>query len=329
MTDTTNDIKLYLAALNHALAVGLRSRARILVEVGEHLQQAADDVHAELLVEAERHTPATAPAEELWVTAQRRAIAPFGSPEEVAAGFEGGRLEALDKRLALIDASMERWVGRRPLLGGTIWAAVTSLMFVAMGLAIVGVGALFGVGYFTNVMMTMGFASALAFVIRITYVLRGDFSAGGVWARCGIGFDSRMPVAFRDFVPLMFFMGYMMLTDPMSFTLSLLNWLTLVLVVELAVRLARRKGHSGGWSAYDRDDPDANWSRYLTGLWTATAITLALMVIGSGVTGLVGALGLLLLAVTGMTVFVRRLALNSAVKRNWEKMYGGSAAAAG
>lgn len=166
MTDTTNDIKLYLAALNHELEVGLRSRARILVEVGEHLQQAADDVHAKLRAEAERHPPATAPTEAPWVTAQRRAIAPFGSPEEVAAGFEGGRLEALDKRLALIDASMERWVGRRPLLGGTIWAAVTSLVFVAMGLAITGVGALFGVGYFVNVMMPAGIQSALAFLIR-------------------------------------------------------------------------------------------------------------------------------------------------------------------
>ncbi len=328
MTDTTNDIKLYLAALNHALEVGLRSRARILVEVGEHLQQAADAVHAKLLAEAERHAPATATAEELWVTAQRRAIAPFGSPEEVAAGFEGGRLEALDKRLALIDASVERWVGRRPLLGGTIWAAVTSLVFVAMGLAITGVGALFGVGYLTNVMRPLGTASALLFVIRMTYVLNGDFSAGGVWARCGIGFNSRMFVVFRDFTPLIFFMGYMTLTDPMGFMQALYIWFGLAVTVELAVGLARRKGHSGGWSAYD-DDPDANWSRYLTGLWMATGITLTMMLIGSGGTGLGVALGLLLLAVTGMTAFVRRLALNSAVKRQWDTMYGGSAAAAG
>lgn len=53
------------------------------------------------------------------------------------------------------------------------------------------------------------------------------------------------------------------------------------------------------------------------------------MLIGSGVTGLAGALSPLLLGVTGLTAFVRRLALNSAVKREWDRMYGGSAAAAG
>lgn len=103
--------------------------------------------------------------------------------------------------------------GCRPLLGGTIWAAATSLALVVLALAIVGVGALFGVGYLTNVMLPLGAASIIAFSLRMTYVLRGGCSSGGPWARCGIGFDPRLPVAFRDFVPLIFFMGFMMLND--------------------------------------------------------------------------------------------------------------------
>jgi len=198
-----------------------------------------------------------------------------------------------------------------------------------MGLAIAGVGALFGVGYLVNVMLPMVVAAVTAFSIRVVYVLRGDLPAGGVWAHRGFGLFPEAPVAFRDVVPLLFFMGYMTLVEPMSFSLWVSWWTGLALIVELVARVARRRGASGWWSAYDSGAPEDNWSRYLGGLGAATGITLTLILVQSELIGLGGVLALLLVVVAGTTALVRRLALNSAVKREWDRMYGAGPAAAG
>ncbi len=92
-------IRDYLAAFNAALEVGLRSRRRIHVEVYDHLCRTAEEELRRGLTEEE---------------AQRRAIAAFGSPEQVAAGFESGFLGPLDRRLAVTATRVDVWIARHP-----------------------------------------------------------------------------------------------------------------------------------------------------------------------------------------------------------------------
>ena len=92
----------YLAAFNAALHVGLRNRNRILSEVMEHLHEAAMAEWTAVCDETERDGRSIVGSEdELWAEAQRRAVAAFGSAEEVAACFESGVLGALDRRVAI------------------------------------------------------------------------------------------------------------------------------------------------------------------------------------------------------------------------------------
>ncbi len=325
----TDELNSYLAALNAALGVGLRSRSRILEEAGEHLYQAALAEHEELHAQLARRERPVRPNAELWAEAQRRTLAAFGSAEKVAAGFENGPLGALDTRLGLADARVERWLGRRPVLAGTIWAAATSIPWLVLGVAISAVGALFGVGHTANVLMVFVPVSVLFFCCRTVCVLRRKLPTGGVATWRGLIQQPRALrlVALRDWCGYFFFVGYATLTDPMSFMQLLAAWIGLALVVELAARLARRAGHGAGCSAYG-SDPDENWSRYSSGLWTSTGITLTLIGLTSGPSGLAGALGLLLVGATGTTALARRLAWNSSVKRNWGRTYEARAAAA-
>ena len=321
------DVNAYLAELNDALAVGMRSRSRILEEVGEHLYEAASSEHQELVAQTERGELPAQPVEVLWTEAQRRAIASFGTPEEVASGFQTGPLGAVDGRLAAADARFEALLGRRPVLAGTIWAVATSLVWVAIGVAICVAGGLFDVGYAVNVLPSLAIISVLFFCVRMVLVLR-KLPAGGVatWR----GLPLRQPkglrlIALRDWLGYAFFMGYVLLTDPMSYTELTGVWFGLALVVEVAARLARRSGHAAGWSAYGCD-PDENWARYVSGLWTSTAITLVLIVVTSSSLALAGALSLLLVGFAGTTALVRRLAWNSSVRRSWGRTYKARAA---
>lgn len=318
----SEDLNSYLAELNAALAVGMRSRSRILEEVGEHLYEAACAEHERLLAQIERGELPVQPIQALWTAAQRRAIATFGKPQDVAAGFQTGPLGSVDRRLALADGRFEAALRRRPVLAGTIWATVTSLAWVAIGVAIWGVGGLFHIGYAANVLPPLALISVLSFCIRMWLVLR-RLPAGGAATWRGLPLRRREHfglIALRDVLGWAFFVGYVVLTDPMSFIGLMTAWFGLALVVELAARLARRSGHAGGWNAYGRD-PDENWARYVSGLWTSTAITLALILVTAGSFGLALALGLLLAGFAGTTTIARRLAWNSSVKRNWGRTY--------
>lgn len=115
----------YLAEFNEALEVGLRSRRRILWEVTEHLRQAAEE-----------HMQSGATARD----AERRAIASFGCPKEVAARFETGLLGRLDRCLALSVRWLYRFTTERS--AGAVFAMTALALFLA---AVVGViGAIFG-----------------------------------------------------------------------------------------------------------------------------------------------------------------------------------------
>lgn len=133
-------------------------------------------------------------------------------------------------------------------------------------------------------------------------------------------------VALRDWLGYWFFLGYVLLTNPMSFAHLMFAWVGLALVVELAARLARRRGRAGGWGAYG-GDPDENWSRYASGLWTSAGITALLILVTASSLALAGALSLLLVGFAATTVLIRRLAWNSAVKRCWGRTFEQRAAA--
>lgn len=115
----------YLAELNACLEVGLRSRRRISREVVDHLSQAMHN---------EREDGASA------TVAERRAIAAFGAPEEVAQSFESGTIGRLDKRLAVSTRRLSGWMGRHP------WrAAVMKIALLTIVLALLAaVAAIFG-----------------------------------------------------------------------------------------------------------------------------------------------------------------------------------------
>ncbi len=118
-------IRDYMGALNASLEVGLRSRRSILRELYDHLCQAAyEELHRG---ETEQE-------------AQRRAIAAFGSPQEVAAGFESGLAGQIDKRLAIVARRVDVWMAQHPWSG----AALRIGFFLPAAAAIAAVGAAFG-----------------------------------------------------------------------------------------------------------------------------------------------------------------------------------------
>jgi hypothetical protein len=114
-------IRDYMSALNASLEVGLRSRRSILRELYDHLCQAADEELRRGETEQE---------------AQRRAIAAFGSPQEVAAGFASGLAGQIDRRLAVVAKRVDVWMAQHPWGG----AALRTALFLppAAGLAAVG-----------------------------------------------------------------------------------------------------------------------------------------------------------------------------------------------
>lgn len=114
----------YLLALNESLEVSLRSRRRIFWEVTEHLRQAAE--------EQERRGASAREAE-------RRAIAAFGSPEDVAARFETGVIGRLDRCLALSTRWLHRRAGEHS--AGAVFAVVA--LALSLGAAVAAVGLVF------------------------------------------------------------------------------------------------------------------------------------------------------------------------------------------
>ena len=118
-------INAYLAALNDALEVGLRSRRRILTEVGDHLWEATQE-HLQRGI---------SPRDAQW-----RAIVAFGSSQQVAARFDAGLVGALDRRLALSVRWVHRWVTQHRL-GIPAFIVVVSMLF---GGAFAALGAAFG-----------------------------------------------------------------------------------------------------------------------------------------------------------------------------------------
>ncbi len=115
----------YLASLNACLELGLRSRRRIFLEVCDHLSE---------LVEIERRDGVHR------AEAERRAIAAFGSPEEVARSFQAGLAGAIDKRLAVSTRRLHGWMAsHRWGAAGVKTVALAAIIGMwATGVALVG-----------------------------------------------------------------------------------------------------------------------------------------------------------------------------------------------
>ncbi len=119
-------IEQYLTDLDDELRVGLWRRERILAEVRSHLEQTAAETE-----ERDRVSPAEA---------ERCAVAAFGSPEQVAAGFDTKARSALaGSAAALSDLSYR--VARNPQalrdFAGAVVAGALSWAFFAL---VIGVG---------------------------------------------------------------------------------------------------------------------------------------------------------------------------------------------
>ena len=133
-------IRDYMGALDASLEVGLRNRRSILRELYEHLCQAAYEELRRGETEQE---------------AQRRAIAAFGSPQEVAAGFESGLAGQIDKRLAVMSRRLDVWMAQHPWSG----AALRIVFFLPAAAAIAAVGAALGAPVGPDATFLLGGAS--------------------------------------------------------------------------------------------------------------------------------------------------------------------------
>lgn len=216
-------VREYLAALNASLEVGLRSRRRILFEVCDHLSQAAMD----------EWRRGASPDE-----AVRRAIAAFGSPEEVAARFEAGFISALDRRLALGARRLHRWTARRPSRVPVVWIALGALA----GGVLAALGASFGPPY----------SFAAAFTAVQSFLMPGLLW----WLMCIVGASCPSKEAEaerRRFLPLVFAFsmtgGYLaMVTSPLGlwdlFVSVTLVYMSVGLAIVAAEGAARRAARS-------------------------------------------------------------------------------------
>jgi len=126
----------YLTSFNACLELGLRSRRRIVLEVCDHLSQLVEIDLRDGVHRAE---------------AERRAIAAFGSPEEVARSFQAGLAGAIDKRLAVSTRRLHGWMAsHRWGAAGVKTVALAAIMAMwEAGVALVGAKNFAALGFFT------------------------------------------------------------------------------------------------------------------------------------------------------------------------------------
>ncbi len=287
-------VREYLADFNAYLEVGLRSRRRIFLEVYDHLWQR---IERELREGAGR------------AVAERRAIAAFGSPEEVARSFHAGLVGALDRRLALSTRRLQVWMAAHR------WrAAVTKIALLALASgAAAAVAALAG-------------ARAPVFVL-------GLFVAGVMWMVWlgphaplrGRGFPARAKWPKNaphdpDFYAAVFtaaFAGpiviiWITMVDGSSdhfpygqFVLSMLLVLGTYWVVDGATdravdRVARRRApatEDAGRGSWEAEHP---WRAAFFDIWSALLASFALVLIYPAPLELRGAFAVFLAAVTAL-----------------------------
>ncbi len=288
-------IRGYLAALNASLEVGLRSRRRILYEVADHLWESTQAKVRE--GDDPKH---------VWA----QEVAAFGSPEEVAAGFESDFVGTLDKRLAVIATRLDLWMAQHPWGGAGLRAALV----LALAAAIVGAGALFG---------TVDHAEAPAQTVLVGGALWSLYLGAKAWRlrrRPEPGLRDRMRAQDRQLIDIEpwgfvgglriglglmgLFLVYAIEGLGLSFFLVFVGFFLLIEFSDLIEWLARR-----GYEelAFRQHHP---WSGALLQASFVPILALAAALLTPGPLGFRVALAVLVLACTALVAAVRCLAWN-------------------
>lgn len=294
-------IREYLALLNASLEMGFRSRRQVFVEVVDHLSQARDE-----------ELRAGASAEQ----AQRRAIAAFGPPEEVAASFESGFLGALDRRLALTARWLHLWTAQRPRNGAAVILALAIVLAAVVGVLAASFGAAEPFAAGSLVVGGMCWALWCAAPLAVLRRKRDRIEASRGPDEFSLGFQGAW--------------CYLWIIDP-HLDAWFIAWLTVPAAASLfflfvsrgAVKLAARRS-SAGTDEERRQAWCANhpWWGALPGVATVPAGLLALVLLHPGPAGLRMVLAALLAAVTALLFAGVRLEhareLKDAYQRDYE-----------
>ncbi len=104
----------YLVEFDAALQARLGRRRRIVVEVQDHLREAAGAGLKQGLTRAEAEAAATSA---------------FGEPTAVAEGFGADALARTTSRLVIVGQSVDAWMAQHPWRGAALAATVPSTMF--------------------------------------------------------------------------------------------------------------------------------------------------------------------------------------------------------
>lgn len=316
----------YLADFNAALQVGLGNRSRILTEVEEHLHEATMAHWTAMLKERERtDLDARRSDEELWVEAQRRAVAAFGSPEEVAASFESGLLGALDRRVAIATQRLDMWLAH-PFRGIALRVAFALTAYLIVSALAALFHARWPLAGVAQSVLLLGMAWALGRSLQ-AYMLRRR-PERGFRARLRSGIP-RGPFG-RSFTPLQIgYLTYFLLGGAASILpgslygntpsaralphlcLALLVLAAVLLTERLAARAAR--GYPGETSAQRKRAWRAAhpWPAVLLRISPLPLFLLALLSLSSTFPGSRLAVGVLFVSVTMLVAVGMRLAQNA------------------
>ena len=108
-------IAAYLVEFDAALRARLGRRRRIVVEVEDHLREAA----------TARLERGVSGAE-----AEAAAIGAFGDPASVAEGFGADPIARITQRLVVVGQGLDEWMGRHPWRGATLAASVPATIYL-------------------------------------------------------------------------------------------------------------------------------------------------------------------------------------------------------
>lgn len=155
----------YLVEFDAELQARLGRRRRIVVEVQDHLREAAAAGLKQGLTQAEAEAAATSA---------------FGEPTAVAEGFGADALARTTSRLVIVGQSVDAWMAQHPWRGAALAAAVPSMMYFIAAT----------VGVILNRMPAYTIPVSALSPFPLTFLFWGRYASGlrdrpeqGLWAR--------------------------------------------------------------------------------------------------------------------------------------------------
>lgn len=317
-------INAYLAELNACLELGFRSRLRVFREVVDHFAQAV----------SKEVDDGASPA-----VAERRAIAAFGSPEEVARSFEAGLVGALDKRLALSTRRIRGWMASHAWGAAAIKAAFLT-MVLAVGTA---VGAVSGAKHPMTVLILSPLGVWWALWFRPQAPLRGRVGARiraltrrlskGPKRKSGPLDPNSYAMLAGSFCAYPTVSTWLTMVDGYDRSIRLpfwqfFLWISLVIgsqyaalwathgVVKLAARRRAPATEEAGPRSWKAEHP---WRTALFDVWSVPLGALALVLIYPAPLGLRVAFTVLLVATTGLLAAGLRLVRSQEEKSSYAR----------